>query len=98
MLALKIVHGMSREIAERVAYLRHDCPYACQPAKRVALRCFAELVIGTINKLIAMKLSEGGSNYDCSDGEKEFVKRLKLIRNDIHAQLASVGCDIGEED
>lgn len=98
MLALRVIHGMSREIAERVSYLRHECPHQCQPAKRVALRCFAELVLGTINKLIARKLSEGGSNYDCSDEEKQFVKRLKLIRNDIHAQLASVGCDIGEDE
>lgn len=96
MLALKIIHGMAREIAERVSYLRHECPYQCQPAKRVALRCFAELVLGTIKKLIAPKLKDNGSAYECSPQEKEFVKRLKLIRNDIHAQLASVGCDIDE--
>ena len=94
MLALKIIHGMSREIAERVSFLRHECPYQCQPAKRVALRCFAELVLGTINKLIAGKLKDGKSLHECSDTEKEFVKRLKLIRADIHAQLASVGCDL----
>lgn len=96
MLALKIVYGMSREIAERVSYLRHECPHQCQPAKRVALRCFAELVLGTINKLIVPKLKDNGSDYECSPQEKEFVKRLKLIRNDIHVQLASVGCDIDE--
>ncbi|EKZ8016450.1 hypothetical protein RE819_000495 [Escherichia coli] len=96
MLALKIIHGMSREIAERVSYLRNECPYQCQPAKRVALRCFAELVLGTIEKLIAPKLRDGKSLYECSPEEKEFVKRLKLIRADIHAQLASVGCDIGD--
>ncbi|OWC09592.1 hypothetical protein A8M81_29530, partial [Escherichia coli] len=85
MLALKIVHGMSREIAERVAYLRHECPLACQPAKRVALRCFAELVLGTIEKLITPKLKENGSDYECSQEEKAFIKKLKLIRNDIHS-------------
>lgn len=98
MLALKIVHGMSREIAERVAYLRHECPYQCQSAKRVALRCFAELVLGTIEKLITPKLKENGSAYECSQEEETFVKKLRLIRADIHAQLRSVNCDIGPDD
>ncbi|EFH1257285.1 hypothetical protein ACERYU_001868 [Escherichia coli] len=97
MLALKIIHGMSREIAERVYYLRHECPYQCQPAKRVALRCFAELVLGTIEKLIAPKLKDNGSPYECSQEEEMFIKKLKLIRADIHAQLHSVGCDIGDD-
>ncbi|HEI3259940.1 TPA: hypothetical protein SI319_000887 [Escherichia coli] len=97
MLALKIIMGMSREIAERVSYLRHECPHQCQPAKRVALRCFAELVLGTIEKLIAPKLNSVGSTYECSQEEEMFIKRLKLIRADIHAQLASVGCDIGDD-
>lgn len=96
MLALRIISGMAREITERVSYLRHECPYQCQPAKRVALRCFAELVLGTINKLIVPKLKDNGSDYECSPQEKQFIKRLKLIRADIHAQLASVGCDIDE--
>ncbi|EFD0455987.1 hypothetical protein FEH01_12280 [Escherichia coli] len=96
MLALKIIMGMSREIAERVSYLRHECPHQCQPAKRVALRCFAELVLGTINKLINMKSKDNGSVYECNSEEKEFVKRLKLIRADIHSQLASCGCDIDD--
>ncbi|ENU3084440.1 hypothetical protein ACE4MI_003874 [Escherichia coli] len=94
MLALKVVHGMAREIAERVSYLRHECPHQCQPAKRVALRCFAELVLGTIEKLIAPKLKDNGSTYECSQEEKMFIKKLKLIRADIHSQLESVGCDL----
>lgn len=98
MLALKIIHGMSSEIAERVAFLRHECPYQCQPAKRVALRCFAELVLGTINRLIAGKLKNESSMHECNQEEREFIRRLKLIRNDIHAQLASVGCDVGGDD
>ncbi|HDX7930301.1 TPA: hypothetical protein RPP24_000505 [Escherichia coli] len=98
MLALKIIHGMSREIAERVAFLRHECPYQCQPAKRVALRCFAELVLGTIEKLIAPKLKDNGSDYECSQEEKEFIKKLKLVRADIRSQLRSVECDVGEDD
>lgn len=97
MLALKVIHGMAREIAERVSYLRHECPYQFQPAKRVALRCFAELVLGTIEKLIAPKLKDNGSDYECSQEEKMFIRKLKLIRADIHAQLASVGCDIGDD-
>ncbi|HAW7815376.1 TPA: hypothetical protein JLL51_004472 [Escherichia coli] len=94
MLALKVIHGMSREIAERVSFLRHECPHQCQPAKRVALRCFAELVLGTIEKLIAPKLKENGSDYECSQEEKAFIKKLKLIRADIHSQLRSVECDV----
>ncbi|EJE3344121.1 hypothetical protein M4A21_000947 [Escherichia coli] len=97
-LSLLIIHGMAREISERVSYLHHACPQQCQPAKRVALRCFAELVLGTIDKLINMKLKDGSSLYECSDTEKQFVKRLKLIRSDIHSQLESVGCDIGEDE
>lgn len=95
-LATKMLHGMAREIAERVSFLRHECPYQCQPAKRVALRSFAELVLGTINKLIAGKLKDGKSLHECSDVEKDFIKKLKLIRRDIHTLLASVGCDIDD--
>lgn len=98
MLSLRIISGMAREISERVSFLRHECPYPLMPQKRVALRCFAELVLGTIDKLINMKLKDGKSLYECSDAEKVFVKRLKLIRADIHAQLASVGADIGEDE
>lgn len=97
MLALKIISGMSREIAERVAYLRHECPLNCQPAKRVALRCFAELVLGTIEKLITPKLKDNGSDYECSQVEKDFIRKLRIIRNDIKSQLRSVGCDVGDD-
>ncbi|WP_053266662.1 hypothetical protein [Escherichia coli] len=97
MLALRIINGMAREIAERSAYILHSCP-ACQlPAKRTALRCFAELVIGTINRLISMKVTgENGSLRSCSDEEERFVSRLKLIKSDIHAQLRACNCDISE--
>lgn len=95
-LATKMLHGMAREIAERVSFLRQECPYQCQPAKRVALRLFAELVLGTINKLIAGKLKDGKSPHECSDVEKDFVKKLRLIRADIHSMLSSVGCDIDD--
>lgn len=97
MLALRIINGMAREIAERSAYILHSCP-ACQlPAKRTALRCFGELVIGTINKLISMKQTgENGSLYNCNAEEERFVRRLKLIKSDIHAQLRACNCEISE--
>lgn len=97
MLALRIINGMAREIAERSAYILHSCP-ACQlPAKRTALRCFGELVIGTINKLISMKATgENGSLYNCNAEEERFVRRLKLIKSDIHAQLRACNCEISE--
>lgn len=94
MLALRIISGMSKQIAIRVAYIRHNCPAHCIAQKRVALREFAELVLGTINKLIAGKLKDGKSLHECSQEEKQFVQRLRLIRSDIHTMLASVDCNI----
>ncbi|EHB4575423.1 hypothetical protein JX137_000113 [Escherichia coli] len=94
MLALRIISGMAKQIAIRVAYIRHNCPAHCIAQKRVALREFAELVLGTINKLIAGKLKDGKSLYECSQEEKQFVQRLRLIRSDIHTMLASVDCNI----
>ncbi|EOU5383431.1 hypothetical protein ACOJ91_001699 [Escherichia coli] len=98
MLSLRLITGMNREIAKRVSFLRHQCPLAEQPARRVALRCFAELVLGTINDLIAGMLKDGRSLHECNAKEKEFVKRLRLCARDIHAQLRSVNCDIGPDD
>ncbi len=94
MLALRIISGMSKQIAIRVAYIRHNCPAHCIAQKRVALREFAELVLGTINKLIAGKLKDGKSLHECSQEEKQFVQRLRLIRSDIHTMLTSVDCNI----
>lgn len=94
MLALRIISGMSKQIAIRVAYIKHKCPAHCIAQKRVALREFGELVLGTINKLIAGKLKDGNSLHECSAVEKDFVKKLRLIRADIHSMLSSVGCDI----
>ncbi|EFU9135512.1 hypothetical protein HRZ18_002839 [Escherichia coli] len=96
MLALRIISGMSKQIAIRVAYIKHKCPAHCIAQKRVALREFAELVLGTINKLIAGKLKDGNSLYECSEEEKQFVQRLRLIRSDIHTMLASADCDIDD--
>ncbi|ENQ9333383.1 hypothetical protein ACERVH_001329 [Escherichia coli] len=95
MLALKVVMGISRTIAERVSDLKKS-PLSEQPMKRQMLRLWAECSLGTINKLINMKLKDNGSVHECNSEEKEFVKRLKLIRADIHSQLASVSCDIDD--
>lgn len=95
-LAIKMTHGMTREIAKRVNYLKNECPYPCQPAKRVALRCFAELVLGSIHGLIAGKLKDGKSLYECSQDEKALIKELRKCRAEIHSMLSSVGCDISD--
>ncbi|HBC0974308.1 TPA: hypothetical protein IGZ69_003308 [Escherichia coli] len=93
MLALRVVFGIARTVAERVSDLKNS-PLSEQPMKRQMLRIWAEYSLATINKLIAGKLKDGNSLHGCSPEEKEFVKRLKLIRADIHSQLASVGCDL----
>ncbi|EFB3061327.1 hypothetical protein FMI35_02760 [Escherichia coli] len=95
-LAIKMIHGMTREIAKRVNFLKNECPYPCQPAKRVALRCFAELVLGSIHGLIAGKLKDGKSLYECSQDEKALIKELRKCRAEIHSMLSSVGCDISD--
>lgn len=95
-LAIKMIHGMTREISKRVNYLKNECPYPCQPAKRVALRCFAELVLGSIHGLIAGKLKDGFSLHECSQDEKALIKELRKCRAEIHSMLASVGCDIAD--
>ncbi|EOQ4948667.1 hypothetical protein IZK70_RS08315 [Escherichia coli] len=92
MLALRVVMGIARTLSERVTDLRRS-PLSEQPMKRQMLRIWAEYTLSTINRLIDMKLS-GQSLHECNANEEEFVKRLKLIRADIHSQLESVGCDI----
>ncbi|HGV3787583.1 TPA: hypothetical protein ACNGZF_004470 [Escherichia coli] len=94
MLVLRVISGMSKQIAIRVAYIRHNCPAHCIAQKRVALREFAELVLGTINILIAGKLKDGKSLHECSESEKQFVRRLQLVRRDINALLDSVDCSV----
>ncbi|MXD83104.1 hypothetical protein FQ035_06645 [Escherichia coli] len=93
MLALRVVMGIARTISERVTDLRRS-PLSEQPMKRQMLRIWAEYSLSTINRLIDMKLKDSQSLHECNANEKEFVKRLKLIRADIHSQLESVGCDI----
>lgn len=95
-LALRMIKGMAREISKRVNYLKHQCPSNAQPARRVALRCFAELVLGSIYGLIQGKLKDGNSLYECSLEEKALIKELRKCRAEIHSMLASVGCDISD--
>ena len=97
-LATKLIHGMTREIARRVDFLKHQCPYPLQPARRVALRCFAELVLGSIYGLIAGKLKDDNSLYECSLEEKALISELRKCRKEIHSMLASVGCDISDRE
>ncbi|EMU77629.1 hypothetical protein ECMP0210175_0741 [Escherichia coli MP021017.5] len=48
--------------------------------------------------MIAGKLKDGFSLHECNEQEKSLVRKLKLIRRDIHIMLASVGCDIADID
>ncbi|EHR9158651.1 hypothetical protein KUS95_003120 [Escherichia coli] len=93
MLALRIIHGIARTVAERVSDLKSS-PLSEQPMKRQMLRLWAEHSLGTINKLIDMKSKDNGSLHECNDEEKRFVQRLKMIRSDIHSMLQSVNADI----
>ncbi|HCL7143776.1 TPA: hypothetical protein N2W87_001949 [Escherichia coli] len=93
MLALRIIHGIARTVAERVSDLKSS-PLSEQPMKRQMLRLWAEYSLGTINKLIDMKSKDNGSLHECNDEEKRFVQRLKMIRSDIHSMLQSVNADI----
>ncbi|EEW8433073.1 hypothetical protein D6C44_002734 [Escherichia coli] len=96
MLALRVVMGIARTVAERVSDLKH-APLSNQPLKRQMLRLWGEYALGTIDRLIGDKCI-GANTINCDPQEKEFVRRLKLIRNDIHSQMRSVGCDIGEDE
>ncbi|EEX9035865.1 TPA: hypothetical protein QCY81_001587 [Escherichia coli] len=93
MLALRVVMGIARTVAERVSDLKNS-PLSEQPIKRQMLRIWAEYSLGTINKLIDMKSKDNGSLHESNDEEKRFVQRLKMIRSDIHSMLQSVNADI----
>ncbi|HBC9865011.1 TPA: hypothetical protein KFR38_001567 [Escherichia coli] len=88
MLALRIMQGIAKTLAEHVLDLKHS-PLSKQ---RQTLRLWAEYSLGTINKIIDMK--SGPSNQSAE--EMEFIRRLILIRRDIHSQLHSVGIDIND--
>ncbi|EFJ8659945.1 hypothetical protein FSJ84_020455 [Escherichia coli] len=91
MLALRIATGMARVITNQVNEISHAS--SDLPMKRQQLRLFSELVFGTFHDLL--------KHIDAKDAprnaeEREFIKRLRMIERDLHTQLSSVGCDVGE--
>ena len=91
MLALRIATGMGRVITRQVNEIRHA--NSDLPLKRQQLRLFAEYVFGTFHDLL--------KHIDAKDAprnaeERDFIKRLRMIERDLHTQLSSVGCAVGE--
>lgn len=91
MLALRIATGVGRVITRQVNEIRHA--NSDLPLKRQQLRLFAEYVFGTFHDLL--------KHIDAKDAprnaeERDFIKRLRMIERDLHTQLSSVGCDVGE--
>ena len=91
MLALRIATGMARVITRQVNEIRHAS--GDMPMKRQQLRLFSELVFGTFHDLLK---HIDAKNAPRSAEEREFIRRIRLIERDLHTQLASVGCDVGE--
>ncbi len=89
MLVLKVATGMARVITNQVNEIRHS--NGDLPMKRQSLRLFSEDVFGTFASL-KRKLNGGPVSHE----EREFLKRLTMIEKDLHTQLASIGCDVGE--
>ncbi|KDX90445.1 hypothetical protein AB88_2986 [Escherichia coli 2-222-05_S3_C1] len=82
---------MGRVITRQVNEIRHA--NSDLPLKRQQLRLFAEYVFGTFHDLL--------KHIDAKDAprnaeERDFIKRLRMIERDLHTQLSSVGCDVGE--
>ncbi|EES9510125.1 hypothetical protein H9J74_001119 [Escherichia coli] len=93
MLALRLCTGMARVITNQVNEIRHSNT-GNMPMKRQQLRIFAEYVFGTFHDLL--------KHIDAKDAprnaeEREFIKRLRMIERDLHTQLSSVGCDVGDD-
>ncbi|EPE8482186.1 hypothetical protein ACSOO8_000814 [Escherichia coli] len=91
-LTLRIAQGMARVITNQVNEFRHSNT-GNMPMKRQQLRIFAEYVFGTFHDLL--------KHIDAKDAprnaeERDFIKRLRMIERDLHTQLSSVGCDVGE--
>ncbi|EFH7653340.1 hypothetical protein ACV0US_000932 [Escherichia coli] len=92
MLSLRVATGMARVITNQVNEIRHS--NGDLPMKRQQLRLFSELVFGTFHDLL--------KHIDAKDAprnaeEREFIKRLRMIERDLHTQLSSVGCDVGDD-
>lgn len=90
---LLIISRCAKEIAERVAYLRH-CDYQQMPQHRITLRLFADITLKALNGVIAGMLKDGKSLHEANADERRLVARLKVLRSDIHHQLETVGCDL----
>lgn len=88
-LTLKICHGMARVITRQVMEIRHS--NSDLPMKRQQLRLFSLYVFGTFHDL-TKNITQGTTSIE----EREFSKRLRMIERDLHMQLASIGCDVGE--
>lgn len=92
MLALRVATGMARVITNQVNEIRHS--NSDLPLKRQQLRLFAEYVFGTFHDLLKhIDAKDAPKNAE----EREFIKRLRMIERDLHTQLSSVGCDVGED-
>ena len=61
MLALRIMQGIAKTLAEHVLDLKHS-PLSKQAMKRQTLRLWAEYSLGTINKIIDMKSESKSAN------------------------------------
>ncbi|EFC5289839.1 TPA: hypothetical protein RHW64_000544 [Escherichia coli] len=80
---------MARVISKEVTEIKHSPSNL--PLRRQQLRIFASYVFGTFASL-KRKLNGGPVSHE----EREFLKRLTMIEKDLHTQLASIGCDVGE--
>ncbi|EGE0952729.1 hypothetical protein A7A14_13215 [Escherichia coli] len=80
---------MARVISKEVTEIKHSPSNL--PLRRQQLRIFASYVFGTFASL-KRKLNGGPVSHE----EREFLKRLTMIEKDLHMQLASIGCDVGE--
>ncbi|EFM3349613.1 hypothetical protein HJV52_001885 [Escherichia coli] len=82
---------MAKQIAVRVAEIKHHTNTADIPLKRQQLRLFAELTLGSIDDLL--------KNIDMKDApkntaERDAIKKMRLIQKDIHTLLISIDADI----
>ncbi|EFL7537637.1 hypothetical protein VD42_001289 [Escherichia coli] len=93
-IALKILHGMARTIQERVTEIKNHAHSSELVHKRIALRLYAENVLGTIQKLTRNKLDENANQRDCTAEEKEFIRKTRIIEKDLHSLLSSVDADV----
>lgn len=91
MLVLRLCAGMAKQIAIRVAEIKHHTDSVDIPLKRQQLRLFSELVLGSIDDLLKhVDLKDAPRNAD----ERAAIKKMRLIQKDIHTLLSSIDADI----